>query len=104
MILSDGTLEAFLRCPSQLRTLTDRDLNVALRSGCNDALAVLYERYSAMLSGIARDRVHDCDAEAIVRDFFEDIFKTKTDFDSSRESFQLWLMKYLEANPGKTLA
>jgi RNA polymerase sigma-70 factor, ECF subfamily len=104
MFLSDGQLESFLRCPSQLRVLTDQDLIAALRCGCNDALAVLFERHSAMLSGIARDRVHDCDAEAIVCEFFEDFFRTKTGFDSSQECFQQWLMKYAKANSGRTLA
>ncbi len=104
MSFSNGRLEAFLRCPSQLRLLSDQDLMAVLRCGCNDALAVLYERHSVMLSGIARDRVHDCDADAIVRDFFEDIFRTKADFDSSRESFQRWLVKYVAADSGRTLA
>jgi hypothetical protein len=39
-----------------------------------------------------------------VQGFFEDIFRTKTDFDSSGESFQQWLLKHGKANPGRTLA
>lgn len=103
MYLSDGGLETFLCCPSQLRTLSDTNLMVALRAGCNDALAVLFERHNAMLSAIVRERLHDCDAEIIVKSVFEDIARTQTDFDSSRENLQQWLLKSVENKLGKPL-
>ncbi len=49
MPLSDDELAASLCFPSRLRALTDEDLMAALRMGCNDALAVLFERHSALV-------------------------------------------------------
>lgn len=46
MSLLNSELESLLCSPSRLRTLDDGHLVAALRSGCNDALAVLFERHS----------------------------------------------------------
>ena len=43
----DRDLASLICSPSRLRTLTDADLMEALCAGCNDALAVLFERHSA---------------------------------------------------------
>jgi hypothetical protein len=45
MSLSDDELAALFLSPNRLQVLSDEDLMAALRIGCNDAFAVLYERY-----------------------------------------------------------
>ena len=97
MSLSDGELGALLCSPSRLRTLTDAELMDALRSGCNDALAILYERYNALVFRIARGRLSNHgDAEATVQRVFANVFQAKDEFNSHRETFKHWLLKYAE--------
>ena len=54
MSLSVSDLEVLLCSPCRLRALTDAELMDALRSGCNDALATLFERHSALVFQTAR--------------------------------------------------
>jgi hypothetical protein len=60
MPLSDEELTVAFLSPSRLRTFTDEDLMSALRMGCNSALAVLFERHSALVFRIARAILHTC--------------------------------------------
>lgn len=95
MPLSNSELEGLLRSPSRLRMLTDEDLMVALRSGCNDALAVLFERHSALVLRRVRAIVQDDSAaEDIVREVFLDAFRAVNQFDPHRGNFQLRLLHY----------
>ena len=88
MSLSNSDLEVLLCSPSRLRTLTDAELMDALRSGCNDALAVLFERYSALVFGMARRSLaDDREVEATVHRVFQDVFGARDDFDSAHECF-----------------
>jgi RNA polymerase sigma-70 factor, ECF subfamily len=104
MPLSNGELEVLLCSPSRLRTLTDADLMEALRSGCNDALAVLFERHSALVFGIARRSLaDDREVEATVHRVFQDVFRAKDDFDSEHECFDTWLLKFAEPRCGQSL-
>ncbi|MGH9566849.1 MAG: sigma factor, partial [Candidatus Angelobacter sp.] len=60
----------------RLRTLGDIELVVALRYGCEDALAVLFERHSALVFHIARTIVKDeWEAEETVQQVFFDLFR-----------------------------
>jgi RNA polymerase sigma-70 factor, ECF subfamily len=105
MPFSDGDLEALLCSPCRLRALTDAELMDALRSGCNDALATLFERHSALVFQAARGSLcSDGEAEAIVRRVFGNIFQAKDEFNSDRGSFTTWLLKQAEPGPGKSLA
>jgi DNA-directed RNA polymerase specialized sigma24 family protein len=105
MSLSSGDLEALLCSPSRLRTLTDAELMDALRSGCNDALAILFERHSALVVETARESLcNDADVEATVGRVFADIFRAKDEFNSDRDSFTTWLLKHAEPGPGRPLA
>lgn len=105
MSLANGELEALLCSPSRLRTLSDAELMDALRSGCNDALAILFERHSALVFRIARGRSRDNgEAEATVQRVFGHIFQAKNLFNSDRESFEHWLLKYTEHGQGISLA
>ena len=105
MRLSDSELASLLCSPSRLRALTDAELMDALRSGCNDALAILFERHSATVLQLARGKLRDdCEVEKIVQQVFTDIFRAKDQFDSDRGSFESWLLTYAEPGRGKLLA
>jgi RNA polymerase sigma-70 factor (ECF subfamily) len=95
MPLSDEELAAVFLSPSRLRTLTDEDLMAALRMGCNDALAVLFERHSALVFRIARAILHDDgEAEETVQRVFLDVFKAVSQFNPDRGTFKTWLLQY----------
>jgi len=95
MDLSDCALERLICSPSLLRTLSDAELMAALRKGCYDALAVLFERHSALVFRIARSIVRDDgEAEETVQRVFLDIFRVANQFDSNRGTFKTWLLQY----------
>jgi RNA polymerase sigma-70 factor (ECF subfamily) len=95
MSLSDEELAALFCSPSQLRDLADEDLMAALRMGCNDALAVLFERHSALVFRIARTILHDDgEAEETVQKVFLDIFRAVNQFNADRGTFKTWLLQY----------
>jgi RNA polymerase sigma-70 factor (ECF subfamily) len=95
MALSDCALEKLIRSPSLLRELTDAELMAALRKGCNDALAVLFERHSALVFRIARSIVRDDgEAEETVQRVFLDVFRAAKQFNPGRASFKTWLLQY----------
>src|SRR5216684_3759674 len=95
MSLSNGEVEALVCCPSRLRTLTDAELVAALASGCNDALAVLFERHSALVFRIARAILRDDgEAEETVQRVFLDVFKAMNQFNPDRGTFKTWLLQY----------
>jgi hypothetical protein len=76
MSLLNSELEGLLCSPSRLRTLDDQDLVAALRSGCNDALAVLFERHSpAVLQRIRAILLDDTEADEIVHEVFFDLYQ-----------------------------
>jgi RNA polymerase sigma-70 factor (ECF subfamily) len=67
----------------------------ALCSGCNDALAVLFERHSALVFRIARAILRDDgEAEEAVQRVFLDIYRAKSQFSSDRGTFKTWLLQY----------
>jgi RNA polymerase sigma-70 factor (ECF subfamily) len=95
MPLSDEELAAAFLSPSRLRTLTDEDLMQALRMGCNDALAVLFERHSPLVFRIARSILRDDgEAEETVQRVFLDVFKAASQFNPDRGTFKTWLLQY----------
>ena len=102
MSLSNSDLEVLLCCPCRLRALTDAELMDALCSGCNDALATLFERHSALVfqTSLASER-SDREAEATVLRVFGSVFQAKDEFDSGRDSFTTWLLKRAESRPGR---
>jgi hypothetical protein len=59
----DRDLVSLICSPSRLRALTDADLMESLCAGCNDALAVLFERHSPLVFRTARVILRD-DGEA----------------------------------------
>ena len=105
MSLTNDELAAFVCSPTRLRALTDAELMDALRAGCNDALATLFERHRALVFQIARGSLcSDGEAEATVRQVFGDVFQAKGEFNSDRDSFTIWLLKQAEPRLGRPLA
>ena len=101
----DRDLASLICSPSRLRALTDAELMDALRSGCNDALATLFERHCALVFQTARgSSCSDGEAEATVRRVFGSVFQAKDEFNSDRDSFTTWLLKQAEPCPGRPLA
>lgn len=95
MPLSDADLAAALLSPTHLRSLTDEDLMQTLRMGCNDALAVLFERHSALVFRIARAILRDDgEAEETVQRVFLDVYKAANQFNPDRGTFKTWLLQY----------
>jgi hypothetical protein len=79
MSLSSGDLEVLLCSPCRLRALTDAELMDALRCGCNDALATLFERHSALVFQIARGSLcSDGEAGQLSGGSSEMFFKPRT--------------------------
>ncbi len=105
MSLTNDELAALVCSPCRLRALTDAELMNALRSGCNDALATLFERHSALVFQKARgSSCSDGEAEATVRRVFGGVFQAKDDFNPDRDSFTPWLLKQAEPRPERPLA
>jgi RNA polymerase sigma-70 factor, ECF subfamily len=95
MSLSDEELANLFLSPSRLQILPDEDLMQALRIGCNDALAVLFERHSSLVFRIARAILRDDgEAEETVQRVFLDVFKAVNQFNPDRGSFKTWLLQY----------
>jgi DNA-directed RNA polymerase specialized sigma24 family protein len=104
MSLTNDELAALVCSPCRLRALTDAELMDALRSGCNDALATLFERHSALVFQTARgSSCSDGEAEATVRRVFGGVFQARDKFNPDRDSFTTWLLKQAEPRPERPL-
>jgi hypothetical protein len=91
---ADDELAALFLSPSRLQMLSDEDLMAALRMGCNDAFAVLYERYSDLVFRTARETLpDDGEAQEMVEKVFMVIFRTVSLFDPDRGTFKTWLLQ-----------
>jgi RNA polymerase sigma-70 factor, ECF subfamily len=91
----DHDLASLICSPSLLQTFSDTDLMDALRKGCNDALAVLFERHSALVFRIARAILRDDgEAEETVQRVFLDVFRAVNQFNPARGTFKTWLLQY----------
>lgn len=81
MSLLNSELQSLLCSPSRLRRLDDEHLVAALRSGCSDALAVLFERHSpAILLRIRAILRDDTAADEIVHEAFLEFSRTLNRF------------------------
>jgi len=105
MSLTNDELATLLCSPSRLRTLNDAELMDALCSGCNDALAVLFDRHHALVLQIARAAFsNDDEAEEAVQRVFLDVFRAAGQFNPGLGSFKTWLLKCAEPGRGRSLA
>jgi RNA polymerase sigma-70 factor, ECF subfamily len=95
MSLTNGEMAGLPLSPARLRELTDEDLMSALCKGYNDALAVLFERYSALVFRVARAILRDDgEAEETVQRVFLDIYRAANQFNTERGTFITWLRQY----------
>src|SRR5260370_19852827 len=93
--LTKDELIALVRSPSRVRALEDADLMTVLCAGCNDALAVLFERHSPLVFRTARVILRDDgEAEETVQRVFVDIFRARSQFNCNRGTFTTWLLQY----------
>jgi len=82
-------------CSPQLRALGDEELVSVLRDGCHDALAILFERHSALVFHIAKTIVKDDgEAEETVQQVFFDLFKAVEQYRSERGAFKTWMLQF----------
>ena len=80
---------------SRLRGFNDEGLMAALCNGESDALAILFERHSGLVFGIARAMLRDIgEAEEVVQRVFLDIYRAKNQFRTDRGTFITWLRQY----------
>jgi RNA polymerase sigma-70 factor (ECF subfamily) len=92
---ADQTNRPQVYSPPRLRVLDDVELVSALRDGCNDALAILFERHSPLVFHIARMIVKDeGEAEETVQQVFFDLFRAIGQFKPERGSFKTWMLQF----------
>jgi RNA polymerase sigma-70 factor (ECF subfamily) len=80
---------------SELKNLSDDELMAHLQNGCNDALAVLFNRYYRLVTSIALRIVRDPgEAEDVLQSVFLEIFKSVAQFDPARGTTKMWILQY----------
>lgn len=80
---------------ARLQRLSDEELMAQLQTGCDDALAVLFDRYHRLVYVIAARVVRDeGEAEDVMQTVFLDIYRAKAQFDASKGSTKVWLLQY----------
>jgi RNA polymerase sigma-70 factor, ECF subfamily len=78
-----------------LAKLTDDQLMAYLSLGCNDALAVLFDRYHRLVFSIALRIVRDNgEAEDVVQNVFLDIFRSVGQFNPAKGNAKVWMLQY----------
>lgn len=80
---------------SELKDLSDPELMAHLKGGCNDALAVLFDRYHRLVLSIALKIIRDSEeAQDVMQSVFLEIFRAAAQFDPSRGSTKVWILQY----------
>jgi RNA polymerase sigma-70 factor, ECF subfamily len=80
---------------SDLVDLGDDELMLALKAGCNDALAVLLDRYQRLVFSIVLRIVRDRqEAEDVMQNVFLDVFRAVQLFDPAKGTTKAWLLEY----------
>ncbi len=80
---------------SDLQNVPDPELIRQLRSGNNDAFAVIVDRYQRLVLTVALRIVkEECEAEDVVQTVFLEVFKNVGKFDASRGTLKVWLLQY----------
>ena len=78
-----------------LQRLPDDELMAVLKTGRNDALAVLFDRYHRLVFSIALKIVRDRgEAEDVMQNVFLEILRSVTQFDPARGTTKVWLLQY----------
>src|SRR5271170_5739588 len=80
---------------AKLKGLSDAELMVHLQAGCNDALAVLFDRYHRLVLSIALKIVRDPgEAEDVMQTVFLEIFRSVAQFDPAKGTTKVWILQY----------
>lgn len=80
---------------SILQSMSDEELMERLKSGCNDALAVLFDRYHRLVFSVALRIVRDRgEAEDVMQNVFLDIFRSIKQFDAAKGTTKVWVLQY----------
>jgi RNA polymerase sigma-70 factor (ECF subfamily) len=75
--------------------LSDDELTQQVIDGCQDAMAVLFDRYHRLAFDVAVRIVRDPgEAEDVVQTVFLDIFRAMANFDSRKGILKVWLLQY----------
>jgi RNA polymerase sigma-70 factor, ECF subfamily len=83
------------RSYADLESMGDDELMLSLRAGCNDALAVLVDRYHRLVYSIVLRIVRDRqEAEDVMQNVFLDIFRAVERFDPAKGTTKVWLLEY----------
>jgi RNA polymerase sigma-70 factor (ECF subfamily) len=78
-----------------LKGLDDAELMAQLQAGCNDALAVLFDRYHRLVLSIALKIVRDPgEAEDVMQNVFLEIFRSVAQFDPAKGTTKVWILQY----------
>ena len=76
-----------------MQSLDDVALVAQLVAGRDEALGVLYDRYSGLLMALGLRILHDRrEAEDLLHDVFVEAWRRAADFDSTRGSVRAWLV------------
>ena len=95
MITPQGSSESIRYSLHDLRGLEDAKLVAVLREGCEDALAILFERYSGLVFSIAQNILKDNgEAEEAVQQAFLDLYRAIDQFNPERGTFKIWLLQF----------
>jgi RNA polymerase sigma-70 factor (ECF subfamily) len=80
---------------AELKDLGDGDLMAHLQAGCNDALAVLFDRYHRLVLSIALKIVRDPgEAQDVTQIVFLEIFRCVAQFDPAKGTTKVWILQY----------
>ncbi len=80
---------------AQLKGLDDAALMAQLQGGCNDALAVLFDRYHRLVLSIALKIIRDPgEAEDVMQNVFLEIFRSVAQFDPAKGTTKVWILQY----------
>ena len=94
---TEGPFTGPMQPPSfaKLKDLNDGELMAHLQAGCNDALAVLFNRYHRLVLSIALKIIHDPgEAEDVMQTVFLEIFRSAAQFDPAKGSTKVWMLQY----------
>lgn len=83
------------RSLAELSSLSDERLMAKLKAGCNDALAVLFDRYHKLVLSVALKIVRDpAEAEDVMQIVFLEVFRAVAQFDESKGTTKVWILQY----------
>jgi RNA polymerase sigma-70 factor (ECF subfamily) len=79
----------------ELASQSDEALMLSLRDGHHDALAVLFDRYHALVLSVGWRILHDAaEAEDLMQSAFLEIFRSAAQFDPTKGTAKGWILQY----------